>query len=731
MNCCTHDNRIVIVSGDDTQFNDGNLLTIELISDELDFSEFTAKFVLGGITKSFDDLSSGIINLNYNSQETSTLPYGNINGTLYILDSLKRRATIETIVPFFVTSTVVGTAIETSQARFSIDVKQGGINILKVNFVSGGGASSFAQLKGSPYDNENLANALNAKQGVIEDLSEIREGAALGSTALQSISSQDVVNALGYTPYNSTNPDGFQENVIEDVKVNGTSLSVVEKAVDITVPTETSELNNDSGFITLTSLTATNNISYNNGTGVFSVSSGYEIPTSANITQITTNKNDIRDINILIPAQATTNNQLADKDFVNSSIATSTANFIGTFNDVASLEAYSGTVTNNDYAFVVNSVVTDNGNDWASFNDLDDYDKSLLTNFDYAWVINGSNFDLYRFDILNQLWDLRATNIEKASVSLNKAYNRYKASVSGNVISWDYEYTLNNSSFTANQWAAINSGATSGLVSQITTNQNAIGILSNLDTTTKTDLVSSINEVNTTAGSKVSDVQVNGTTVTTDGIANIPDAQPSGTYGVIKLGTTSNGLAVSSGNLVVYGATTTDIDSKLNSRRPITPSTLDYSVKVGMTTNTETLTSTEKTSACGWLGALQGVKVKGTALTPDSNNEVDVPLMTSSVFGVAKLGSGLQVGSSGDLKTYKATDAIIDAKSNAYMPIVPSNLDYAVKVGITTNTNTLTASEKQKATDWILPAQTNEMVLGSDGTNASWDYPIVFCEWVD
>ena len=178
---------------------------------------------------------------------------------------------------------------------------------------------------------------------------------------------------------------------------------------------------------------------------------------------------DFTAIDDLIPAQATISNQLADKAFVNSSIATNTANFIGTFSDITTLEAYAGTVTNNDYAFVVNSVVTDNGNDWANFAALDAYDKTLLTNFDYAWVINGANFDLYRFDIVNQDWSLRVSDTAKADVTLNTAYNRYKATVSGNTVTWDYEYTLNNSSFTAAQWAAINSGITSGDVSLIGT----------------------------------------------------------------------------------------------------------------------------------------------------------------------------------------------------------------------------------------------------------------------
>lgn len=45
---------------------------------------------------------------------------------------------------------------------------------------------------------------------------------------------------------------GAQANVIESVKRNGTALTVIGKTVDITVPTKTSEITNDSGFITST-----------------------------------------------------------------------------------------------------------------------------------------------------------------------------------------------------------------------------------------------------------------------------------------------------------------------------------------------------------------------------------------------------------------------------------------------------------------------------------------------
>lgn len=44
---------------------------------------------------------------------------------------------------------------------------------------------------------------------------------------------------------------GAQVNVIESVKVNGTALPITAKAVSVTVPTKTSELTNNSGFITI------------------------------------------------------------------------------------------------------------------------------------------------------------------------------------------------------------------------------------------------------------------------------------------------------------------------------------------------------------------------------------------------------------------------------------------------------------------------------------------------
>lgn len=57
--------------------------------------------------------------------------------------------------------------------------------------------------------------------------------------------------------------------------------------------------------------------------------------------------------------------------------------------------------------------------------------------------------------------------------------------------------------------------------------------------------------------------------------------------------------------------------------------------------------------------------------------------------------------SSGVTSIVKASNSEIEAKTNDYHPIVPANLDYAVKVGVTTNTETLSEEEKENAQKWL------------------------------
>lgn len=59
---------------------------------------------------------------------------------------------------------------------------------------------------------------------------------------ISGISSSDVISALGYTPYNITNPNGYQANVIESISVNNTAQTITNKNVNITVPTTAADV---------------------------------------------------------------------------------------------------------------------------------------------------------------------------------------------------------------------------------------------------------------------------------------------------------------------------------------------------------------------------------------------------------------------------------------------------------------------------------------------------------
>ena len=130
-------------------------------------------------------------------------------------------------------------------------------------------------------------------------------------------------------------------------------------------------------------------------------------------------------IEAVIPSAASSSNQLADKAFVNSSIATNTATFKGTYNSLAELQQV--TATNNDYAFVIET------------------------------------------DALG-----------------NEYYDRYKYNGSA----WLYEYKVESTPFTAAQWAAIQSGITSTLVTKIGTALQPTDIIDSLSSGSTTSALS-------------------------------------------------------------------------------------------------------------------------------------------------------------------------------------------------------------------------------------------------
>ena len=131
---------------------------------------------------------------------------------------------------------------------------------------------------------------------------------------------------------------------------------------------------------------------------------------------------------------------------------------------------------------------------------------------------------------------------------------------------------------------------------------------------------------------------------------------------------------------------------------------------IDITSNTISVDFTDvATSAQGGKAdtAIQGVQINSTDLTPDANKKVNIPIASNGgSWGVVKVNSNKGITeSSGQIEVIKASTAEISAKTNQYRPIVPYNLDEAVKVSVTTNANTLTSTEQANACSWLGASQ--------------------------
>lgn len=324
---------------------------------------------------------------------------------------------------------------------------------------------------------------------------------------------------------------------------------------------------------------------------------------------------DIADIKSLIPTQASSSNQLADKNFVNSTIQTATANFRGNWATWAAVPTNA-----NDYPLDYAQSRTPTVNDYLVVQDASGYTGETFEGtwrFKYSgeWSVNGKN-------------------------------------------GWHPEYQVNETPLTAAQLAALNSGATEAKINQITTNQNAIGTLSNLTTTEKTNLVGAINELDSTKQDNINDLQQ----IRDGAAAGASAVQPS------QLGT----AAYENANSFATAAQGAKADT-----------------------------------------ALQGVQVNGTDLTPDANNKVNIPIGAPNVLGVVKLSpnQGVSAYSAGDLVIISANESEIIAKTQSYKPIVPNKVDIAVREGLGNNSLTWTEAYKTSARNTIGAGDGNKTII--------------------
>lgn len=220
--------------------------------------------------------------------------------------------------------------------------------------------------------------------------------------------------------------------------------------------------------------------------------------------------------------------------------------------------------------------------------------------------------------------------------------------------------TLNNLA-NVNQLNAINSGITSDKVSEIDSNKNLIDELE----TNKQDVITDLAQIRQGASKGETSVQ--------------PD--------------TLNNYA-----------TTQELTDGLAEKQPIG----DYATRQELNGKQDTITDLAeiRDGATAGATAVQGVQINGTDLTPDANKKVNIPLATNTTDGVLHTSPsyGTTMGGNGILLISDALaggESIILGKGNAYRPLTARCIDLAVKVGITTNTITLTDTEKANSCNWL------------------------------
>lgn len=399
-----------LYKGDDAVFDGINKIEIVVTSTTTDLTRFSGMFQLGEF-KQIGSLADGHMKIELTRDYTRNFLFGPIKGAFRLLDAKGRIKTIANNLNFYITDDI--SLLEQNEPIVLPDITIDGDQFhLEVQIDVP--LTQYGDLEGKPRINDieingnktgdyyGLQQKLTAGDHIslVDDTIGVIVDNELSDESSHPVENQVVKAALDANSSAIETHIADKDNPHEVTKAQ-VGLGNVDNTADLDKPISTAmqtALNGKQANLTQVQLDAVN--------------SG---ATSAKIAAIAQNTQAIGGINEKIPNQASAENQLADKNFVNSSIATNTANFIGTFNSVAELEAYSGSVTNNDYAFVI---------------DIDS---------------DG-----------------------------NTVYNRYKYTTTTNPASWQFEYALNNSSFTAAQWEAINSGITATLAAQITTNANNI-----------------------------------------------------------------------------------------------------------------------------------------------------------------------------------------------------------------------------------------------------------------
>ena len=216
----------------------------------------------------------------------------------------------------------------------------------------------------------------------------------------------------------------------------------------------------------------------------------------------------------------------------------------------------------------------------------------------------------------------------------------------------------------------------------------------------------------------LTDVTVDGTSVVTDGVAEIPIASNS-VLGVVRSRVGDNGIQIlGSGYLGTYVATDNDVKNGIHSYRPIAPNREHSATFYGLakvaghdekdsTLPVGQYTDEAKASIRSMLGVpseddipdvpVEDVQVNGTSIITDG--VANVPIASNSVLGAVKAGGnyGVTADASGRLSLNRPTSTLCKQGTNQFIALMPFVQDASTFYGLAKAASDTTQSQSGNA----------------------------------
>lgn len=274
---------IILIKGDDTNWNDQQSFVINLDT-TLDLTQgFSAQFTIGNIVKEFDSIVDNKIYPVLTNKETSQLPLGYINGVLKIYDSKKRIKTIKSNIPFVVQKGVFTSNKDINADSESLPIEEINLTINSTDIIDYNSIVNKPVLNGHELKGEVVLTKSDIGLSNADNTSDLNKPISIAvQNALDNKTDKsDLEETNTRVEANSTELTGIKADIAElntelETKATSEELAKAIESIDTTafatkeelkevsdsipnisnlaakdeIPTKTSELTNDSGFLT-------------------------------------------------------------------------------------------------------------------------------------------------------------------------------------------------------------------------------------------------------------------------------------------------------------------------------------------------------------------------------------------------------------------------------------------------------------------------------------------------